>query len=169
MKRNSIGWASPFLLLSFAKLSKLTQKISVFLRGIQKVGITIPATFFCLIVKIDAENIFFFKRNWKGRDHNTPTFFCQIVKFNTENIAAFLRGIQKVGITIPLLSFAKLSKLSQKISVFLRGIKKVGITILLLSFAKLSKLKQKISVFFKRNLKDCDHYTHTFSSQIVTN
>ena len=65
-------------------------------------------TFFCQIVKINAENINFSKRNSKSRDHNTPTFFRQIVKFNVENITVFLRGIQKVGMTIHLLSFAKL-------------------------------------------------------------
>jgi hypothetical protein len=142
------------------------QKISFFLRGIEKVGITIPLLSFAKLSKLTQKISVFFKRNSKSRDHNTPTFFCQIVKFNAENIASFLRGIQKVGITIPLLSFTKLSKLMQKISVFLRGIKMVGITILLLSFAKLSKLKQKISGFFKRNSKDCDHYTHTFSSKL---
>jgi hypothetical protein len=79
------------------------QKISFFLRGIEKVGITIPLLSFAKLSKLTQKISVFFKRNSKSRDHNTPTFFCQIVKIDAENI------------TVPILSLAKLSQINAEI------------------------------------------------------
>jgi hypothetical protein len=65
-----------------SQIVKIDTKKYVFLRGIQKVRITIPLLSFAKLSKL------------------------------TQKISIFLRGIQKVGITIHLLSFDKLSNLT---------------------------------------------------------